>query len=68
MLDQELINKKKELAIKWSLLIQPTNKWKIKESIKIDKYVDLACELKKMRNMKVVMTTIVDGEFDVLKG
>ena len=42
---------------------------KLKECKKRDKYLDLARELKKLRNMKVTITPIVIGAFrTVIKG
>ena len=39
---------------------------KLKESEKKDKYLDLARELKKLGNMKVMVITIVIGEFGTI--
>ena len=53
--DQILINRKKrELAIFFSVLAD--QRIKLKESEKKDKYLDLARELKKPRNMMVLFT------------
>ena len=42
---------------------------KLKESEKKDKYLDLAREVKKLWNMKVIIIPIVIGAFDtVIKG
>ena len=58
--DLMLINKeKKELIIEWIL---PTDFWvKMKEIKKVDKYLDLAWELKNFGNMKVTVIPIVVG-------
>ena len=55
-----LIKKKKELVILWILLFQQTTV-KLKESEKMDKYLDLARELKKLQNMKVTVILFVVG-------
>ena len=52
-----IINKKKELAELWTLLYRV----KFKESKKKDKYLDLARELKKLRNVKVSVVPNIVG-------
>ena len=50
-------------------VIPTDHKVKLKESEKRDKYLDLATELKKLRNMTVMMILIVIGTFGtVTKG
>ena len=45
------INKKNELVNKWILLFQQTTEWKWKKMKKMDIYLDLARELKKLQNI-----------------
>ena len=57
-LNLELINKrKKELVIEWILLFQ--RRMKMKESKKINKYLDIARELKKLWLIKVSVIPII---------
>ena len=52
-----IINKKERTCI----MIPADHRIKLKESEKKDKYLDLARELKKLRNMKVTIIPIVIG-------
>ena len=57
--DQVLINKKKRSCPLENFAVVPADhKGKIKESGKIDKYLDLARELKNLWNMKVTVIQI----------
>ena len=58
--DLMLINKKKDCHLV-DFAVPADNRGKMKESKKINKYLDLARELKKLGNMKVTMIPIVVG-------
>ena len=68
--DLIIINKKKRKISKIVDFAVPADHGiKLKESEKRDKYLDLARELKKLRNMKVTIIPIVIGAFGtVTKG
>ena len=53
------INKKKRIVHLEELAVPADHKGKIKESVMIKKYLDLARELKKLWNMKVTVIPIV---------
>ena len=48
------------------LVIQADHRIKLKESEKKHKYLDLAREIKKLRNMKVTIVPIVIGAFGTI--
>ena len=59
--DLEIINKKQNTCCLVDLAILVNHKVKIKESKKRNKYCDLARELKKLLNMKVMVIPIIIG-------
>ena len=61
--DLIIINKKKRICKIVDFAVPADHKIKLKESEKKDKYLDLARELNKIRNMKVTIIPIVIGAF-----
>ena len=61
--DQVIVNNNTKKRACWIVdLASPADRWvKLKESEKRDKYVNLARELRKLRNMKVTVIPIVIG-------
>ena len=59
----ELINKKKRTCHQVDFAVPIDYRLKVKVSEKLDKYLNLARELKKLCNMKVMMIPIVVGAF-----
>ena len=67
--DLIIINKKKRTCKIVDFAVLTDHRIKLKENEKKDKYLDLARELKKLRNMNVTIVPIVSGAFGkVLKG
>ena len=67
--DLIIINKKKRICKIVDFAVPADHRIKLKECEKRDKYLDLAWELKKLRNMKVTIIPIVIGAFStVTKG
>ena len=65
--DLIIINKKKERICKIvDFAVSADHRIKLKECEKRDKYLDLARELKKLRDMKVTIVPIVIGDFGTL--
>ena len=65
--DLIIIDKKterKELAKLWTVLVD--HRVKLKESEKKDSYLDLARELKKLWNLKVIIIPYVIGDFGTI--
>ena len=61
--DLVIVNKKTRTCQIVDFAIPPDHRVKIKESEKIDKFLDLARKLKKLWNMKVKVIPIVNGVF-----
>ena len=59
--DLMIINKKKTTYRKENFAVSADHRVKMKENEKRDKYLDLAWELKKLWNMKVMMIPIIIG-------
>ena len=64
--DKMLINEKKIICLLVDFAILTDNKVKMKESKKIDKYLDLGKNLEKLWNMKVTVTPIVIDAFETV--
>ena len=65
--DLIIINKQKKRICKIvDFAVPADHRIKLKESEKKDKYLDLARELKKLRNMKVTIVPIVIGAFGTI--
>ena len=63
------VNKKKRTHWIIDFAVPADHRVKLKESKKKDKYLDLAGELKKIRNMKMIVTPVVSGALDtIIKG
>ena len=58
-LDLVLINKKKRICYRVDFAMSADNRVKMKESKKLDKYLDHARELTKQQNMKVTLIQII---------
>ena len=64
-----VINKKQRTCHQVNFAVPVDHKMKMKENKKIDKYLDLARELKKLCNIKMMVIPIVVGALEtVLKG
>ena len=61
--DLIITNKKKKICKVVNFAVPADHSIKLKESVKRDKYLDLARELKKLWNMKVTIIPIVIGAF-----
>ena len=67
--DLKIINKKKRICKIVDFAVPADHRIKLKECAKMDKYLDLARELKKLWNMKVTIVSIViDAFVTITKG
>ena len=64
--DLIIINKKKRIFKIVDFAVRADHRIKLKECEKKDKYLDLARELRKLRNMKVTIVPIVIGAFGTI--
>ena len=64
--DLIIINKKKRICKIVDFAVPADHRINLKESEKKDKYLNLAGELKKLRNMKVTIVQIVIGVLDTI--